>query len=69
MKVSIYIFMLTCLMSASAFAQEDAPGCKDSPMFNRMPNMVIGQCSSNFDEMEIPMNAENSLQSGKKKGQ
>ena len=59
MKVSIYIFMLTCLMSASAFAQEDAPGCKDSPMFNRMPNMVIGQCSSNFDEMEIPMNAEN----------
>ena len=59
MKVSIYIFMLTCLMSASAFAQEDAPGCKDSPMFTRMPNMVIGQCSSNFDEMEIPMNAEN----------
>ena len=59
MKVSIYIFMLTCLMSASAFAQEDAPGCKDSPMFNRMPNMVIGLCSSNFDEMEIPMNAEN----------
>ena len=59
MKVSIYIFMLTCIMSASAFAQEDAPGCKDSPMFNRMPNMVIGLCSSNFDEMEIPMNAEN----------
>jgi outer membrane protein OmpA-like peptidoglycan-associated protein len=46
-------------MSVSVFAQDDAPGCKDSPLFNRMPNMVIGLCSSNFDEMEIPMNAEN----------
>ncbi len=59
MKISICVFMLTCIMSVSAFAQEDAPGCKDSPMFNRMPNMLITQCSSNFDEMEIPMSAEN----------
>ena len=59
MKISICAFILTFIMSVSAFAQEDAPGCKDSPMFTRMPNMVIGQCSSNFDEMEIPMSAEN----------
>src|SRR5205823_5404891 len=39
-------------------AQEDAPGCKDNPMFNRMPDMFISECSSNFDEMEIPMSAE-----------
>ena len=59
MKLSICAFMLTLIMSVSAFAQEDASGCKDSPMFNRMPNMLIGQCSSNFDEMEIPMSADN----------
>ena len=59
MKLSICVFMLTFIMSVSVFAQEDAPGCKDSPMFNRMPNTFIGQCSSNFNEMEISMSAEN----------
>ena len=58
MKISICALMLTFIMSVSAFAQEDVPGCKDSPMFTRMPNMLISQCSSNFDEMEIPMSAE-----------
>jgi OOP family OmpA-OmpF porin len=37
------------------YGQEDAPGCKDSPLFTRMPNTSIGQCTSNFDEMDIPM--------------
>ena len=34
-------------------AQEDAEGCKDNPMFNRMPGTYISECSSNYDEMEI----------------
>ena len=59
MKISICFLMMTFIMSVSVFAQEDVPGCKDSPMFNRMPNMLIIQCSSNFDEMEIPMSADN----------
>ena len=59
MKKSISAFVLTFIMSVSAFAQEDASGCKDSPMFTRMPNMIISQCSSNFDEVEIPMSADN----------
>ena len=58
MKILFLGFMLFALASISAYAQEDAPGCKDSPMFNRMPNMVIGECSSNFDEMEITMSGE-----------
>lgn len=58
MKILIGSFVLACTMSLSAFAQEDVPGCKDSPMFNRMPNMVITECSSNFNEMEITMSAE-----------
>lgn len=38
-----------------ASAQDDAPGCKDNPMFNRMPKTQIVECSSNFDELEIPV--------------
>jgi outer membrane protein OmpA-like peptidoglycan-associated protein len=34
-------------------AQTDAEGCKDHPLFNRMPNTYIGECSKNFNEMEI----------------
>ncbi len=48
-------------MSVSAFAQEDAEGCKDSPMFpNRMPNYVISQCASNFDEADFNTAPEDS---------
>ncbi|WP_394992005.1 OmpA family protein [Emticicia sp.] len=50
-----FLFVYT---SISVSAQEDATGCKDNPRFNRMPNTVIGECSSNFDEMEISMSAD-----------
>jgi OOP family OmpA-OmpF porin len=65
MNLSICLVTLTALLSISGFAQDDATGCKDSPMFTRMPNMVIGECSSNYDEMEVPVNSE---QPGKKEG-
>jgi OOP family OmpA-OmpF porin len=55
MKSSLRLCTLALIISISSFAQEDAPGCKDSPMFNRMPNMSIGECSSNFDQLEIPV--------------
>jgi OOP family OmpA-OmpF porin len=45
----------TIVFSGMALSQEDAPGCKDSPMFTRMPNMVIGECGSDYDEIDIPM--------------
>jgi OOP family OmpA-OmpF porin len=49
---------LLLLYPVLVFSQEDAPGCKDSPMFTRMPHMVIENCSSNYDEMEIAMSAD-----------
>jgi OmpA-OmpF porin, OOP family len=58
MKLSVCLCTLTLIISISGFAQEDAPGCKDSPLFSRMANMVIGECSSNFNELEIPMAAD-----------
>ncbi|MEO5781738.1 MAG: OmpA family protein [Ginsengibacter sp.] len=54
MKNLLFSFTFTICCTLSTLAQEDVPGCKDSPMFNRMPNMVITECSSNFDELEFP---------------
>ncbi|MDB5222100.1 MAG: OmpA family protein [Chitinophagaceae bacterium] len=53
----LFIFAICCTVLSSA-QENDAPGCKDSPMFNRMPNTAIGECSSNYDEQEIPMGPE-----------
>jgi outer membrane protein OmpA-like peptidoglycan-associated protein len=56
MKTAIAIFAFTIFGSFSLSAQvEDVPNCKDSPMFNRLPNEFIQQCSHNFDALDIPM--------------
>lgn len=47
----IYSAMQVC-------AQEDATDCKDSPMFNRMPNTVITECAHNFDLIDIQLGEE-----------
>lgn len=53
-----FLLLLAFLALDSLYAQEDVPGCKDSPLFSRMPDMFIVECSSNFDEMEITLAAE-----------
>jgi len=46
MKVIIKMFIIIiCLMNINLSAQnEDYEGCKDHPMFNRMPNFHIITC-------------------------
>jgi len=34
------------LMGGLAFAQQDAKGCKDHPLFTRMPNFCISGCET-----------------------
>lgn len=47
---------LCLLFAAPAFAQEDAEGCKDHPMFTRMPGMYLSGCeSSQFDLRKFPV--------------
>jgi OmpA-OmpF porin, OOP family len=49
-------FVLLVLMPGfTMFSQEDAQGCKDNPMFNRMPHVFISECSKNYDQLEVPM--------------
>jgi OmpA-OmpF porin, OOP family len=59
MKKIAFVSLAICI-SMLAFTQ-DVPGCKDNPMFSRMPNTVIGECSSNYDEMEIWISADNKV--------
>jgi OmpA-OmpF porin, OOP family len=50
--------LVSLALSTPCFAQEDVPGCKDHPMFNRMPNTFIQECTQNFDQVAIPVSME-----------
>ena len=58
----LLLFLLFISSHHFLFAQDealkDAENCKDHPMFTRMPNTFITECSINFDEVEIHMTQE-----------
>jgi OmpA-OmpF porin, OOP family len=47
------------LQPVFVFAQDDVENCKDHPMFNRMPNTFITECSNNYDEVEFYLSSDN----------
>jgi OOP family OmpA-OmpF porin len=56
--------LATCLLAAFAGAEDDAEGCKDHPLLNRMPGYRINACEvKTFDARDFPavpgVNAEN----------
>ena len=52
-KVIFCILLGLLLMGGIAFAQQDKKGCKDHPLFSRMPGTYIYDCkSSEFDGRE-----------------
>jgi len=56
MKQIIFILFLTIALSAAALTQEDAEGCKDYPLFNRMPNYYLSRCQQfEFGSIEFPV--------------
>ncbi len=58
MKKIIFTLFLTIALSALALAQEDAEGCKDHPLFNRMPNYYLESCEEvEFGSMKFPVGA------------
>lgn len=50
--------LLALMISFSAFAQNDADGCKDHPLFNRMTNTYINECTHSYNEMEFPVGSD-----------
>jgi outer membrane protein OmpA-like peptidoglycan-associated protein len=57
-RISAVVFGLALavfLMGSLAFAQQDAKGCKDHPLFTRMPNTYIRECKyAEFDARKWP---------------
>ena len=57
-RVSLIVFCVVwavVLMGSFAFAQQDAKGCKDHPLFTRMPGTYIYDCkSSEFEARKWP---------------
>jgi OmpA-OmpF porin, OOP family len=48
--ISLFLFLFTISIG---FSQEDAEGCKDHPMFSRMPGYYISECKQNFDKLDF----------------
>ena len=53
MKKCISILMIALTVSISAFAQNDADGCKDHELLTRLENFYISDCIENFNELKL----------------
>ena len=52
------IFGVALLAPLAVFAEPDAEGCKDHPLFTRMNNYYIVQCEKIFDQALIMINED-----------
>ena len=73
-RVSAVVFtvvvLAVVLMAGFAFAQQDKKGCKDHPLFTRMPNFYINTCvTKEYDEVDLkePPQGEKRLKVGGRK--
>jgi OmpA-OmpF porin, OOP family len=54
----IVIATIMIAMSGNLLSQDDAEGCEDHPMFNRMPNYYLYDCREvEFSSMKFPVGA------------
>jgi len=37
----------------TGFSQQDAEGCKDHPLFSRMPGYYISECTNNYNQLDF----------------
>jgi OmpA-OmpF porin, OOP family len=58
MKSSFFLLLFSILLFKNTVAQEDESGCKDHPMFSRMPGFYIYACSENFAALDLIVGAE-----------
>jgi outer membrane protein OmpA-like peptidoglycan-associated protein len=52
-KITISLALI--LFSIVSVIAQDADGCKDHPLFNRMPNYTIRECAKNFGVTDLVM--------------
>jgi outer membrane protein OmpA-like peptidoglycan-associated protein len=53
MKKFLLIAALLLIGSVPSFAQQDAEGCKDHPLLNRLPGFTIESCARNYNQLEF----------------
>ena len=59
MKKITTTLLLILFYTVTVFAQQDADGCKDSPMFpKRMSNYFISECKTNYGEADFNVKEE-----------
>jgi OmpA-OmpF porin, OOP family len=62
MKKTISLIIIIITLTFTAFAQQDADKCNDSPMFpNRMLNYYISECTSNSGTADFILSIEDNL--------
>lgn len=53
---SSYLSLILAVAAALPVVGQDAEGCKDHPLFNRLPGFHIGECKqSQFDQKHFPI--------------
>jgi OOP family OmpA-OmpF porin len=52
-KSAISLLLLSSLSAGLAFAETDAKGCKDHPLFNRISGFTIFECKKSYDQLII----------------
>jgi len=49
----VIIFIVSLLTGVSAGIAQDAAGCKDHPLFTRMPGFYISECTQNYAQLDF----------------
>lgn len=58
LRFFIWLIALNGMVCISWSQDADAEGCKDHPMLSRMNNFYITECESNYDQVEMNINEE-----------
>ena len=58
---TIYTVIITIFISATSLTQQDIEGCKDHPIFNRINNFFITDCSENYNEAILPTSSNETI--------
>ena len=52
-KTLLALTLAVTFSASTAFAQQDADGCKDHPLLTRLSNFSIGECQQNFNAVDF----------------
>ena len=58
MKTFLFVFFLITGFTSFSVAQEDNPDCKDHPLFTRLDNFYITNCTENYNELSLRISSD-----------